>query len=157
MAIALNADMNTLSSGIAGVRRKPSPLLQPAKDKLLNTKDEATLDAIKARLAAVDAKEGGVPAPALTTDEINRLIDYKVAAAIDSLDSKVSEQMEALQTMVTGLAARLDALESSGKEIREEIRALIERLAVAGPGYSSPGSSPGNNPDPNPGNKRQKS
>ena len=177
MAIALNPDTNTQSSGIAGVRRKPSALLQPAKDKLLETKDQAKLDAIKAQLAVVDA--GGAPAPSPTTAEIKGMIDDKLVTAIalqdsrvsasvsaaiasldskvsghvadvvDSLDSKVSHALAALQDAISQLTGRVELLESSQAGIRDEIRTLNERLAGVGADY------PGH--EPNPGNKKQRS
>jgi hypothetical protein len=147
MADAMNTPDNKLFSGIAGVRRKESDLLKPAKDVLANRKLDQ-LDAIKKRLDALNAPTGTntipVPTPA---EEIQKVVDARVIVLqaafkleLDQVKLDAAAKQGELIGRIESLASALSGLTKDVGEMRSRLHDFEQRLPT---GNTNPGSGSG--------------
>jgi len=127
MANVLNPDANKLSSGIAGVRRKQSGLVESAKAKLTADKD-AELDDLKAKLAAGGAGPGAGP---LTAADVAKIFDAKAADIVQQIQTLGAADMarqNELRELSEKVDNRFDQLRAADTARQNEIRELSEKI-----------------------------
>ena len=137
MANVLNPDANKLSSGIAGVRRPQSGLVESAKAKLTKgwQRDDELAD-IEANLAGA----GGAPARPLTAADVQEML-YGYARHLENeihthlgavarlkelrdLEGRIVNRLEPIEQIVTEIARRVVVLEESSGNLY----AIVKRL-----------------------------
>ena len=126
MANTQNTQPNNRLSGISGVRRKSSPLLQPAKEKLLEAK-KGDLAAIQARLKVLD--NAAAPAPAPAPVDLDQKIDLKVVEAKSVLERDFAAKAQrVLAEVTTKYGELIGRLESNREHLTERLHGLAKRV-----------------------------